>query len=103
VTLAERAAEWLTAIGATPEEPWYLVLETTVGRLLIHPSDNGTVGPGTMYCRFQDVDRAVAKLTPTDLLGRLNRYSGKWNFSYFDGWTADTAFADFQHQINRLL
>lgn len=55
-------------------------------------------------CRFEDVARAreVLGVKPHDNSGRLNCYSGKWNFHYYVG-AAEHEVADFVRHLQDLL
>ena len=94
-----RVIELLQSLGAVETDSTYrFTLETKAGRLTLHPDPNDTMGIGTVFTRFDDPQRAVA------LLGQsVNQYSGKWNHHYFDGWTVETALADFEFQLRRVL
>jgi hypothetical protein len=43
---------------------------------------------------------AAAVLQPDD---RVNPHSGKWNFHYGKGWTAEAAFADFEASLAQVM
>jgi hypothetical protein len=58
----------------------------------VHPDSNDTIGPGTIFTRFDDPHAAVQ-------LADSNRFSGKWNFHYFDDWTAETAIDDLSVRL----
>ena len=94
-----KVIELLQSVGAVETDSTYrLTLETKAGRLALHPDPNDTMGIGTVFTRFDDPQGAVA------ILGQsVNQYSGKWNHHYFDGWTVETALADFEIQIRRVL
>ena len=66
---------WLKSNGATDGSFYELVLETAAGLLHISPR------PTHINCRFADVERAK-KLLGDHYGGRLNIYSGKWNWTF---------------------
>ena len=94
---AKGVIAFLESLGAKPTaDGWYqYTLETPLGKLLFSLSDNTTGGPGSVMCRFDEPDRAIA-------LG-CNPYTGKWNRHYFDGWTTDAAMADFSRAMSALM
>lgn len=55
------------------------VIETVVGQLVIRIFDDWVA------CRFLDVEKAKTKFTISSCAGgRLNHFSGKWNWHWFD-------------------
>ena len=71
-------------------------LQTKAGKLLLHPDENDTIGLGTVFTCFDD-PQAARQLVD------CNRFSGKWNFHYFDGWTVETAMDDLSAQLKGVL
>lgn len=90
-----KVTELLLSLGAEQDGDRF-TLETKVGRLALHPTENVTEGPGTVFSRFDDVQAART-------LVDCNKFSGKWNFHYFSGWTVETAIADFEFQLKKVL
>ncbi len=80
--------------------PWSI--ETRAGSLLIHPYADEI--DFWIACRFEDVSRAreVLGVKPYQVSGRLNPYSGKWNFHYYVG-AAEAEVADFVRQLEVIL
>lgn len=80
VAFCEAMTEMLHRLGARPNSSgWYaLLLDTIAGELEINVYD------GWLATRFADVDRANALLNPRGHLGdgRLNPFSGKYNFHF---------------------
>ncbi len=78
------------------------LLQTPLGELRVTPEPAHMAGILlTVFCRFDDVDRACAKLNVTRRLGGdVNPYSGKWNF-HVDG-TAEEAFRTFRTNLEVL-
>jgi hypothetical protein len=89
-----KAKALLLDLGATQDGDDY-VLQTKAGRLKLHVSNYEGEEVGTVYARFDDPDTAK-------LLVDCNRFSGKWNFHYFDGWTVESAIADLSAQLRRV-
>ena len=97
--LRERGAEW------TDRGLGQYKLSTPLGDLTISP-DPAYIAEGmlTIFARFEDVDRACAKLNPGHgLRGEVNPYSGKWNHHYDGGITPDNAFRDFKAHLENIL
>jgi hypothetical protein len=90
-----KAKALLLDLGAEQEEDRF-TLQTKAGRLTLHPDENDTIGLGTVFTRFDD-PQAARQLVD------CNRFSGKWNFHYFDGWTAETAIDDLSDQLRTVL
>jgi hypothetical protein len=60
-------------------------------------SDPGRAdGLGTVFTRFDDPKTARQ-------LVDCNRFSGKWNHHYFDGWTVETAINDLSVWLKKVL
>jgi hypothetical protein len=72
-----------------------LELTTHAGTLSVIPYD------GWIACRFHDVKAAVALLGYNPACGRLNPFSGKWNF-HFGRCTADDALLEFAWGLGRV-
>ena len=109
---------YLQSKGAIPASlyPWEIkyAIETKAGLLNIsvHRSDftkSGQLRAGKMasiYCRFNDAERAAG--CPEVDKGRLNHYSGKWNFNTAcesgdrkSVW--DYCFNLFSYELERIL
>ena len=88
----------LLRLGAKQDgsEACRFTLQTKAGVLRVHPEENRTSGPGTLFTRFDD-PQAARQLVD------CNRFSGKWNQHYFDGWSVETAVADLAFQLNKVL
>jgi hypothetical protein len=75
----------LDALGATARDrAWepglQRTLETAIGKLDIHVIDGDWIA-----CRFDDVEKAKEHFGVRGLgCGRLNPYSGKWNWHHFE-------------------
>jgi hypothetical protein len=54
------------------------------------------LSPGTVFTCFDD-PAAARQLVD------CNRFSGKWNHHYFDGWDTKTALADLSIQLEKVL
>jgi len=79
----KQAEKYLTSIGAeyTRESSlmkWYK-LGTVCGELRIGLDAPDKSQVFSIFCRFEDVNEAK-KYLQFDYYGRLNQYSGKWNF-----------------------
>ncbi|MGO8744665.1 MAG: hypothetical protein ACLQNE_01625 [Thermoguttaceae bacterium] len=72
-------------------------METKAGRLLLSVDANQRLGLGTVFTCFDDPKVARA------LVPDCNRFSGKWNHHYFDGWTVEGALADLEFQLKRIV
>jgi hypothetical protein len=90
-----KAKELLIDLGADQEGDGY-ILQTKAGRLMLHPDDFDGEGVGTVFSRFDDPQTARQFVD-------CNRFSGKWNHHYFNGWTVETAIADLSAQLRRML
>ncbi len=89
-----KAKALLLDLGAEPQGDDF-TLQTKAGPLRLHPSDDEGEEVGTVFSRFDDPQAAR-------LLVDCNRFSGKWNHHYFNGWTVDTAIADLSAQLRRV-
>ena len=76
----KKSTELLLELGAKRDggETYPYTLQTKAGRLWLCPSENETIGLGTVFTYFDD-PQAARKLVD------CNKFSGKWNFHYFDG------------------
>src|SRR5271165_3088307 len=90
-----RVAAMLIGLGAESLD-YEFVLQTKVGRLKLHPTQNMTEGLGTVFTRFDDPQAARQ-------LVACNPHSGKWNFHFFDGWTVEAAIQELAFQLNKVL
>jgi hypothetical protein len=93
----KQAVALLLSLGAKQDggETYRFTLETKAGRLRLHPTENTTSGPGTVFTRFDDPDAARH-------LVDCNPFSGKWNHHYFDG-TVDNAIENLTYWLRRVL
>jgi hypothetical protein len=91
----EKIRSLLLSLGAEQQSDDFL-LQTKAGKLTIHPDPHETEGLGTVFARFDDPQAALK------LVG-CNKFSGKWNFSYFCGWTVETAVEDYRNQLKKVL
>jgi hypothetical protein len=73
-----------------------MALQTICGTLHITPYGNW------IACRFHDVQAAVARFGYHPSYGRLNPWSGKWNF-HFAAIAAEDALAEFEAEVLPLL
>lgn len=70
-------------------------IATNLGVLHISVHTGGTA----IYCRFAEVDRAVAGMGQR----YMNPYSGKWNHHPPASWTAKQIFEGWTRQMKHLL
>lgn len=82
-------------------------IETELGELWIWP-DKADIESGLMlgsiFCRFQEPDRACERLNPRrELGGGVNPYSGKWNHYYSHGTSVEYSLDVFFSQLTALL
>ena len=94
----KKVVELLLSLGAEPDggETYRFTLQTKAGRLRLHPDEDQSTGLGTVFTCF-DNPQAARQLVD------CNRFSGKWNHHYFDGWDTDTALADFSGSLGKVL
>lgn len=81
-------------------------IETPLGALDITPDPAYLAEGGmlTVFARFDDVDRACAKLNKGRVLrGEVNPYSGKWNHHYDNDTAPEDAFRDFKAHLENIL
>jgi hypothetical protein len=90
-----RAKELLLRLAARQEGDEF-VLETRAGRLTLYPVENREEVLGTVFGRFDDPEKARQ-------LVDCNRFSGKWNCHYFEGWTVETAIDDLAARLRKVL
>lgn len=86
-----KVKELILSLGAE-EQGDDFILQTRAGLLTLHLDENGTIGLGTVFSRFDD------PLTAVQLVD-CNRFSGKWNFHFFDGWTVKAAVDDLSVRL----
>ena len=93
-----KVTQLLLDLGAKQDggEVYPLTLQTKAGRLLLHVDGDQRDGLGTIYACFDD-PQAARQLVD------CNRFSGKWNHHFFDGWTVETALHDLSVQLRRVL
>lgn len=95
----------LVKMGAVPGlEPWCasldtLQIETKAGTLFAKTYPHDSQPGAWVAARFADVERAKALLGGD---GRLNPYSGKWNFDFFHE-DVDLALTELRHCFARVL
>jgi len=75
-----QATKLLLDLGAKQDggETYGFTLQTKAGRLRLQPDADQQDGPGTVFTCFDDPQAARQFVD-------CNRFSGKWNFHYFDG------------------
>ena len=93
-----QATKLLLDLGAKQDggEAYGFTLQTKAGRLRLQPDANQQDGPGTVFTCFDDPQAALQFVD-------CNRFSGKWNWHYFDGWTVETAIKDFSARLRLVL
>ncbi len=90
------ARELLISLGAEQQGDEF-TLRTKAGKLTLHPTENaGKDGPGTVFGRFDD-PKAARQLVDS------NPFNGKWNHHYFVNWSVETALADLELELKRIL
>lgn len=94
----KKVTQLLLELGAKPDggEVYPFTLQTKAGTLTLHPDSNDKNGLGTVFARFDD-PYAARQLVD------CNRFSGKWNFHYFDDWTVETAIYDLSVRLKKVL
>lgn len=75
-------------------------LKTIAGILHISLQEPERSDVFSIFCRFEDPEAASKFIDGHIIYGRLNEYSGKWNFH---GYNADEQLAEFKEQIAPLL
>ncbi|HBO43635.1 MAG TPA: hypothetical protein DD670_06835 [Planctomycetaceae bacterium] len=85
----------LLSLGAQQSDDRF-TLQTKAGTLTLYPDEHGTIGVGTVFTRFDD-PHAARKLVD------CNRFSGKWNHHYFDGWDVETAITDCEYWLRKVI
>jgi hypothetical protein len=91
----KQVGQLLVSLGAEQQGEEF-TLQTKAGRLMLHPTENKTDGPGTVFGRFDD-PKAARQFVD------CNAFSGKWNHHYFDGWSLETAIADLSFRLKSML
>ena len=89
-----KARKLLLDLGAKQEGNEF-ILQTRAGRLKLHPSEYEGEEVGTVFGRFDDPTAARQVVD-------CNRFSGKWNHHYFDGWSVEAAIDDLAWQLRKL-
>jgi hypothetical protein len=94
----KKATQLLLDLGAKQDggEVYPFTLQTKAGRLLLHPDADQLDGLGTVFTCFDD-PQAARQLVD------CNRFSGKWNHHYFDGWTVETAIDNLLFWLGKVL
>ncbi len=91
----QKAKALLFSLGAKQHDKEF-VLQTKAGRLSLHLVSTETSGLGSVFARFDDPHQA----------GRMvncNRFSGRWNHHYVDGYTVETAIDDLSSRLKMML
>jgi hypothetical protein len=93
-----KAVELLISLSAkeTVNGLYRFTMQTKAGSLHLTPEENTTIGLGTLFTRFDD-PQAARQLVD------CNKFSGKWNHHYFDGWTVETAIADLTYWLGKVI
>jgi len=93
-----QATKLLLDLGAQRDggETYEFTLPTKAGLLRLHPEEDRLDGLGTVFACFDDL-QAAQKLV------NCNRFSGKWNHHYFEGWAAEVAIDDLSAQLRTVL
>ena len=94
----KQAVQLLLSLGAKQDgsETYRFTLQTKAGVLRLHPDENRTSGPGTVFTRFDD-PQAARQIVD------CNKFSGKWNHHYFDPWDVETAIADLSYWLSKVI
>lgn len=90
-----KVAAMLLDLGAEPRD-FEFALQTKVGLLKLHPSEDHVGGLGTIFTRFDDPQAAKE-------LVNCNPFSGKWNFHFFAGWSVEAAIEELACQLKTVL
>ena len=90
-----KVAALLLDLGATPSD-YDFALQTKVGLLKLHPSENHCEGLGTVFARFESPQAARELVC-------CNPYSGKWNHHFFAGWDVESALNELAYQLKKVL
>jgi hypothetical protein len=94
-----RVEAFLESLGAVRGEGYDLDrwrLQTPLGEMMIHPYENW------IACRFEDVEAAFAWASK-NTLHLPNRYSGKWNWHWFDTPLDLKPEEEFQRMVRKIL
>jgi hypothetical protein len=93
-----KVTQLLLSLGAKQDgsEAYRFTLQTKAGLLRLHPDEGHTIGLGTLFTRFDDP-------TAARQLVDCNKFSGKWNHHYFDGWDVETAIVDLTCRLNKVI
>ena len=93
-----KVTELLLSLGAKQDgsEAYRFTLQTKAGCLRLHPDENRTTGPGTLYGCF-DNPQAARQIVD------CNQFSGKWNHHYFDPWDVETAIIDLTFWLGKVI
>jgi hypothetical protein len=93
-----KVIQLLLSLGAKQDagENYRFTLQTKAGILRLHPDENQTSGPGTLFTRFDDP--ATARQ-----LVDCNPFSGKWNHHYFDPWNVEMAITDLTFWLGKVI
>jgi len=100
----KRVIKAITKLGAKPYpnqgfSHWYFI-ETKAGKLDITLfKEDKPSGIYSIFCRFDDVDKAKEVLTPWNQ-SNLNKHSGKWNYHRVNG---KEIFEEFISSLKEIL
>ena len=90
--MRKMVAKFIADEGGHAFGPFPWVLPTSLGDLKVTMHD----GDPSIFCRFEDTDRAVAYLGKD----QMNHYSGKWNHHYYSvDWSAQEMFEYWAVQV----
>jgi hypothetical protein len=94
----KKVIQLLLSLGAKQDggETYRFTMQTKIGGLRLHPDTDQSTGLGTVFTCFDDPAAARQFVD-------CNRFSGKWNFHYFDGWDTETALADLSFSLRKVL
>jgi hypothetical protein len=94
----KQVIQLLQSLGAKENEGelYRFIIQTKAGSLHLTPEANTTIGLGTLFTRFDDP-------TAARQIVDCNKFSGKWNHHYFDGWTVETAIADLNYWLGKII
>ena len=88
----------LRDFGATPGGPYDYQMVVKAGLLYVSIHDNW------IACRFSTVERAIGVTKDAGSFGRLNPYSGKWNFEFTASQIdSGEAIRFFRREVHRIM
>ncbi|MHC4299603.1 MAG: hypothetical protein ACYS7Y_20175 [Planctomycetota bacterium] len=92
------ATDLIEKYGGVPGGFYDWEMETKYGKLYLRIDNSwssATVGPGTVFTRFDEPKRASQDIP-------CNEFSGKWNHHYFRHWTVQQALTDLEYQLRKV-